>query len=115
VADPRDFIDPDEGYRQTDWDSHLDSREPFFTQALPCESCGQPCDDRRPASWDPELLVGPCCELDLSQIPDMPVCEDLCKLLMRCATVGQVGDVFSTHRKVCRKCNPELGEIQEAA
>lgn len=52
------FIDSDEGYRPIDWDSHLS--EPFFAEALPCESCGKPVDcERLPASWDESLLVGP--------------------------------------------------------
>src|SRR5271166_4506599 len=94
-----EFIDYDEGRE--------DGPRPFYTEALPCESCGKPCEDRHPATWDPELLVGPCCELDLSTIPEMPTCEELYRALMRCSTVGQVQDVYTAHRKVCRRCNPE--------
>jgi hypothetical protein len=62
VDDPRDFIDPDEGYRDTDWDSSL--REPFFTHAVPCENCGEPCEETRPADWNTEISVGPCCAVE---------------------------------------------------
>ena len=74
-------IDPDEGYRDTDWDSHL--REPFYTEALPCESCGKPCDcERHPASYEPSLLVGPCCQVEEVETPDEPVCPRLYMALM---------------------------------
>jgi hypothetical protein len=100
-----EFIDYDEGRNEP--------KAPFFAHALPCESCGAPCEDRQPASWDPELLVGPCCQFDISQIPDMPICEDLYRLVMRCHTVGEVADTYTAHRQVCRQCNPEA--LREAA
>jgi hypothetical protein len=105
-----EFIDYDEG-------RDIDPREAFYAHALPCESCGMPCEETHPASWDTSLHVGPCCELDLSQIPDMgPSCEALHKLVMRCKTVGEVADAFTAHRKACRQCNPELPEeLREAA
>lgn len=64
-----DFIDYDEG-------RDIDPREAFYAYALPCESCGAPCDERQPATWDPELQVGPCCAVDLSGIPEVPVCAE---------------------------------------
>ena len=43
-----EFIDYDEG--------RPDPREAFFTFALPCENCGEPCEDRIPAPWDEEII-----------------------------------------------------------
>lgn len=105
-----DFIDYDEG-------RDIDPREAFYAYALPCESCGAPCDERQPATWDPELQVGPCCAVDLSEIPEMPACAELARILKRCATVGQVSDAYQSHKQVCRVCNPELLaiELPEAA
>ena len=80
VDDLRDFIDPDEG-RDTDWDSHLNVPEPFYTEALPCESCGKPVDGERRASWDESLLVGPCCASDVPEsIRDPSICMDLYRI-----------------------------------
>lgn len=41
----QEYIDYDEG-REIDWDSHL--VEPFYAEALPCESCGNPVDGAVP-------------------------------------------------------------------
>ena len=100
-----DFIDYDEG-------RDIDPREAFYTHALPCESCGKPCDERHTATWDLDLQVGPCCAVDLSGIPEVPVCAELARVLMRCATVGQVSDAYQSHKQVCRVCNPEAPQMQ---
>lgn len=116
VDDLRDFIDPDEG-RDTDWDSHLNVPEPFYTEALPCESCGKPVDGERRASWDESLLVGPCCASDVPEsIRDPSICMDLYRIQMACQTVGELCDESKAHRLVCRVCNPGLPEeLKEAA
>lgn len=107
--DPRDFIDPDEG-RDTfmgpiDWDSKLDSREPFYAEALPCESCGRPCEERKVAKWDEGLLVGPCCEFDLNfEFPDLPNCFGLLQALDSCKSVSQVRGVSMAHSRHCKEC-----------
>jgi hypothetical protein len=115
MDDLRDSIDSDEGYRSVDWDCHLDAREPFFTYALPCENCGEPVEERAPASWDPDVQVGPCCQLDIARIPDVPICQELYRLTMLAGTIGEMVDIRERHRKVCRVCNPELDEMREAA
>ena len=87
--------------------------EPFYTEALPCESCGKPCDSRVPASWDPELLVGKCCEIDLSdQAPLEPVCLELARCLSRVRTVGEVVAAFRLHETSCRLCNPQRRGVE---
>ena len=116
MDDLRDFIDPDEGYRDIDWDSHLNVPEAFYAEALPCESCGKPVDgDRKPALWDSSLLVGPCCASDVPAVFEVPLCPELYRIQMGCQTVGELVDASKAHRIVCRVCNPDLEEMQEAA
>ena len=108
MDDLRDFIDPDEG-RDTDWDSHLNIPEPFYTEALPAN--GKPVDGDRRASWDESLLVGPCCASDVPEsIRDPSICMDLYRIQMACQTVGELCDESKAHRLVCRVCNPGLPE-----
>lgn len=105
-----DFIDLDEGYRPGE------PIKAFHTHALPCESCGKPVDERKPATWDPDLMVGPCCEFDLSGIPDVPTCEGLYRAIMRCTTVREVEAAFTAHRMVCAFCRGEhAADLKEAA
>jgi hypothetical protein len=113
--DPLDFIDSDEGYRDIDWDSHLDSREPFFTHATPCESCGEPCDEVSPAPWNTDVLVGPCCQGEPTQTYDFPTCPELFQLRMQATTVGEMMDLSKAHKLYCRVCNPDAAKFQEAA
>jgi hypothetical protein len=92
-----DFIDYDEGRDR-------DPREAFYTEALPCESCGAPVDERRPAPWDESLQVGPCCyDLPL-EVPEIPTCSDLYAVMMACVTVGELVDATKAHKAVCQKC-----------
>ena len=78
-----------------------------IAHALPCESCGKPVEERKPATWDSTLMVGPCCEFDPAGIPDMPTCEGLYRAIMRCTTVRQVEQSFTAHRLVCPFCRRE--------
>jgi len=119
VDDLRDFIDSDEGYRDTDWDSHLRVPVPFFADALPCESCGRPVDcERKPAWWDGDLLVGPCCVDPLfDAIPANATCEDLFHAVMRCTSVQAVSLAMSVHIAECPQCaslRPEAPKIEPA-
>lgn len=99
--EPNDFIDLHEGYRPGE------PIQAFYTHALPCESCGKPVAERKPATWDPDLMVGACCEFDLSEIPNVLTCEALYRVIMRCTTVGEVRDAFTAHRLVCSFCRGE--------
>jgi len=102
-----EFIDYDEGRDEP--------RQPFFAEALPCESCGAPCEERKPATWDPELLVGPCCELDLSQIPDLPNCESLNRQVARCRSIQEVSLAMHLHLAECPVCQSRRQETRIAA
>jgi len=108
-----DFIDADEGYRDSDWDSHL--REPFYAESLPCEACGKPCDsDRYPASYDHDLLVGPCCQVEEVETPQEPVCPALHAVMMACHSVGEMMDRIANHKVTCPVCMPDQ-QVRKAA
>jgi hypothetical protein len=112
-----DFIDADEGYRDTDWDSHLREPEAFYTHSQPCEACGKPVDgDRYPASYDPELLVGPCCQAEEVETPDEPVCPRLYMALMFSDSVSAICLAWKIHNQTCPVCRrPETEKIGKAA
>lgn len=103
MGDPRDFIDFDEGYRREDWES-----KPFYTEALPCESCGRPVaeSDLKQATWDESLRVGPCCEFsfDIPELANAPICENLWTALYRCRSVAEVSLRMSVHIAECPTC-----------
>jgi hypothetical protein len=94
-----EFIDYDEG-RQ-------DPREPFFTEAIPCESCGSPCDETRQAPWDTKLNVGPCCYINAS-IPDVPVCQGMLDVIDSCPLTSSVAAAMEAHRECCETCRVEV-------
>lgn len=86
--------------------------EPFFTVALPCEKCGQPCDTRVTAYWNRDLQVGACC-----MIPEQDVCPSFQAILATCKTVDEVADAMRAHMASCGDCDAlEFGYgIGEAA
>jgi len=94
-----DFIDYDEG---------KDPREPFFANALPCESCGEPCDELRRAMWDSDLLVGPCCYQQSDSVPDVPVCSELARVIADCSLTSSVVEAMEAHRECCESCRVSI-------
>ena len=102
-----EFIDYDEG--------RPDPREAFFAFALPCENCGEPCEDRIPAPWDEEIMVGPCCVSEAAEIPEIPACAELYRVTMQACTVGELVDASKAHKAYCQVCNPQVKEMREAA
>ena len=94
-------ISPEEGYRPGE------PIRPFYTEALPCESCGNPVESRKPAAWDSSLQVGPCCEFSLNLIPDLPTCEALWPALEHCASIREVEIAMEAHRLCCGFCRGE--------
>lgn len=96
----RDFIDYDEG-------RDIDPREAFYAEALPCESCGTPCDELRRADWDSDLLVGPCCFHNVS-IPDVPVCPEMARVISQCSLTSSVVEAMEAHRECCEVCRVEV-------
>jgi hypothetical protein len=88
--------------------------EPFFTHALPCESCGTPVDFRKPAEWDATLLVGPCCAINFS-VPDVPVCPEMLAAISQCSLVSDVSMAMQAHRECCEVCQVVIASHTEAS
>ena len=90
-------------------DEARDDPQPFFTHALPCESCGKPCDELHVPYWDSDLHVGMCCAIHSDEwINDTePTCEALYRLVSHCKTVAEVSDAFEVHaHSGCLLCCP---------
>jgi hypothetical protein len=74
----------------------------FFTEALPCESCGQPVQSRK---WNPEyeLWIGTDCSC---QAPDQPIPECMIAVLEAAQTVIQLCESVHAHKLTCSVCGP---------
>ena len=96
--------------REIDSDEGREIRAPFFTEALPCESCGAPCDERRIAPWDTSLQVGTCCY----HHEELPTCETLWTALSRCESVAAVSLAMSIHLAECPVCQAERTRVVNA-
>jgi hypothetical protein len=92
-------------------------KQPFFTEALPCESCGAPVSSR---TWNAEheIWIGSdCC----CNAPDLPIPACLIAVYEASRTVGELLDSARAHRLTCPVCGPvELpvkapAEIEEEA
>ena len=94
TEDPRDFIDPDEG---------RDIPPPFYAEAEPCESCGEPTYKGRVWNQEHELWIAVDCSCNA---PDQPICSRLLPLIVAARTVGELVDVCKAHRKICPECGP---------
>lgn len=76
--------------------------EAFFTESLPCESCGAPVSER---TWNAEheLWVGSDCSCNA---PDLPVPQCLIAVLESAKTVGELCDSVRAHKLECAVCGP---------
>jgi hypothetical protein len=93
--DPSDYIDPWEGI----------TPQPFYTEALPCGSCGKPCSELFPCTWDSNLMVGECCPEYLGDaMPNQPICRSLSRFINQARTVKQVQDAWKEHQDSCVEC-----------
>ena len=92
MVDPHDFIDSDEG---------RDYPAPFYAEALPCESCGEPTFQGRIWNEEHELWVAVDCSCNA---PSVPTCPALIPLLERADTVKEVCQVIRSHRATCSLC-----------
>ena len=99
MPDFRDFIDADEG---------RDFRAPFFAEALPCESCGEPTLQPRVWNADYELWVAVDCSCNTV---DAPTCPALAPALEAATTVREVCQVIRAHRAACQICRPTVIEF----
>jgi hypothetical protein len=92
----------------------------FYTEALPCESCGQPTE--LPRVWNPEheLWIAEDCGCTAPDVP-LPAC--MIAVLEAATTVGQLCESVRSHRQSCPVCSgvlemprkPEPVEHKEAA
>ena len=76
------------------------SRE-FYTEALPCESCGRPTYRARVWNAEYELWIAVDCSCN---VPDEAICPDLLPLIVKARTVGELLAVCREHRRTCRRC-----------
>lgn len=97
---PRDDSGDTRGCERHDSRSDWNTATQFYTEGIPCESCGHACDAR---SWDAEyeLWIGLDCAC---RIPDVPVCPALAPLILAASTVGEVIQVCKDHRLTCSLC-----------
>lgn len=105
TMDPRDYIDSDE---------RIDPREPFFTEALPCENCGCPCHSR---VWVPGFEYWACddCALEASiLIYAESNCETLYGQILRAKSIAQVQAAYRAHQETCPACIRKRREQQRA-
>jgi len=94
TEDPRDFIDADEGrYFPV----------PFYTEALPCESCGEPTYKGR--VWYPEFQLWIATDCSCNE-PVAPTCPILIPLLSEAVTVREICQIIRNHRASCALCGP---------
>jgi len=81
--------------------------QPFFTEAVPCESCGRPASERY---WNPEaqLMIGVGCECET---PDDPICPELLEPIAAAKSVREIVQVCKEHRATCPVCNPNFHQL----
>jgi hypothetical protein len=75
---------------------------PFFPEPEmeQCQSCGARVSSRVRATWDPDLLVGSCCEIaEPDTEPDVPVSPAVYQEILSAHTVSEVSEAFRNSRK----------------
>jgi hypothetical protein len=77
-------------------------KQPFFTEAEPCESCGSPVSNR---VWNAEheIWIGTDCSCSA---PDLPIPACLIAVYEAAQTVGELCDSARAHRLTCPVCGP---------
>jgi len=83
--DPRDFID---------WDEGRDFPSPFYTNAEPCESCGEPTFKGRIWNAEHEIWIATDCSCNA---PEVPTCPNLVPLIAQAVTVREIVRVCKSH------------------
>ncbi len=97
---PRDDSGDTRGCEKHDPRSDWNQGHQFYTEGVPCESCGHPADERiYDAYYD--LWLGT--ECDCAQ-PNQPVCPDLQPLILECTGIRELLAVCNAHREKCSKC-----------
>lgn len=77
----------------------------FWTEALPCESCGEPTYQTRQWNAEYELWIAVDCSCSVP-VPEMPVCDRQRQIVETAQTVGELLDRIKEHRQTCPVCGP---------
>lgn len=83
-------------------DRDYQTPDPFFVEAEPCESCGEPTSKQRVWNAEHELWVAQDCSCNAPDVP-LPAC--MIAVLEAATTVGQLCDSVKAHRKSCPVCS----------
>jgi hypothetical protein len=75
----------------------------FFTEALPCEVCGEP--THRPRQWNAGREVWTAVDCSCS-IPEQPVCPDLLPEINQAGSIRELIATCKEHKKTCKRCAP---------
>jgi len=76
---------------------------PFYAEALPCESCGEPTFQER--QWNPEHELWTATDCSCNT-PDQPVCSGLMPIIEACKSVEELLERCKAHRRECLQCGP---------
>lgn len=80
--------------------SLLGLREPFFTQAEPCEVCGEPCSELTYIK-EHQLYIGTDCGCNS---PDDPLCLEAFAIMQKAKSVAQLLETIKEHVSTCPLC-----------
>ena len=98
-----------------DEDGYPDDPKPFYTEALPCESCGHPTFQGRVWNAEHEIWIAIDCSCNA---PDQPLPACMIEVYRNAQTVGQMMDDIKAHRQTCPVCRiaelPERKQPMEA-
>lgn len=91
--------------------------EAFYTEALPCESCGEPTSLERVWNAEHELWIAQDCGCNSPDVP-LPAC--MIAVLEAATTVGHLCDSVKAHRKSCPVCSgvvefPSVKQVEREA
>ena len=84
---------------------------PFYAEALPCESCGEPTHLPREWNQEHELWIAQDCSCNM---PEEPICPDLLPAMLEARTVGELVEVYREHRRTCVRCGATRKTVQLA-
>jgi hypothetical protein len=80
--------------------------EPFYAEALPCESCGHPTHLARVWNAEHELWIAIDCSCNAA--PDVPLPACMIQVMEAAQTVGELCDSVKAHLRICPVCSPSL-------
>lgn len=84
-----------------DWDTGKADKPPFFTEALPCHVCGDPCDELVESTY-PGVLIGKDCSCSIGPVD--PPCPELEDIFAEPGSIQQLLQLTREHQKNCVAC-----------